>query len=282
MALRSAVIAAALLALAGTSNAETELRIAVYAPWSGPSTADQRHALAITIESAVASGGNATAKVSSYARLADFRREISRGNVDIAVVDTAAMSSLGKNMKVRATWTSGDSWVLVGAEKYDSLANRRLALQGGASAASKRFVAKLLRGQADSKFWKSIVGAPVTADARELVVRGKADVAVLPASQVAGTESIKTVGSFGEIVVATPANKDLAAARARVQAAVQSELEGNWSSGRPSLPGPVAPAKLSAAKPTGPAPPLSGLFGLLEPEMPEVAAKDLWIAPDAP
>ena len=79
MALRSAVIlVVGAMLLPRIASAQSTVRVAVYAPWSGPSTADDRHALTLAIESALSSGAGSI-KVASYAKLRDFRREIDKG-----------------------------------------------------------------------------------------------------------------------------------------------------------------------------------------------------------
>lgn len=239
MGVRSALVVAAIAAatLAGVAPVHADVRVAVYAPWSGPATADERHAFSLEIERAVADAGLGRATVSSFAKLADLRRAIAAGTIDVALVDAGADAVLGKRLTTVASWSSGAPWILAAKQRPASLRGQRLALQARDAPTSVKTVARLLRGEVPSRYWAAIVGAPVTADARELVVRGKADLVVLPRSMSAGLLEVADLGSFSELSLrAADAPPALLAA---VKAAVQARFGGAWSSAAPAFPAPV-------------------------------------------
>ena len=257
-------------------------RIAIYAPWAGPSTADERHALALAIERGLAKSGSISATVASYAKLTDFRRAMTSGNVDIALVDSAAATALGKRLGILASWSSGESWLLAGLANSRSRPRQRLALQAADAGSSTTVVARLLRGQAARDYWSAIVGAPVTADARELVLRGKADVVLLPRRLAGGLTELVDLGKFTELVLASTGRRPIADATRRiVESVVRANLGGSWSKGPPRFPDRVAPTRLVVAPPQAAAPSLLDLFAPLAPRLPVLAVDTMWMAPSA-
>lgn len=286
MARGSWLIASAVAVLAGLpapARAQGKgVRVAIYAPWSGPSTADERHAFALKIEDAINAAEQGAAKVSSFAKLEDFRRAIAAGDVDIAVVDAGATASLGKRLKVVASWSSGTEWVLAGTAKPRSLRNKRLALQAHDAVSSAQLVATLLRGQVSASYWSSIVSAPVTEDARQLVVRGKADVVVVPRRLVADMTEIANLGTFSELAIAATDSSKLTSVTDAVQEAVRVSLGGRWTKGDPMFPKPVAATRLVAAAMSDSALTVLDLLSVPESPLPELALDSLWIDPDAP
>ena len=274
-------VAVALVLAPASAEAESQIRVAVYAPWAGPSTADDRHALARAIERELTADG-AAAKVSSYAKLGDFRKDLDKGAVDIAVVDSAVAPSLGKRARFVASWSSGQTWIVAGASSLDTLDGKTLALQAPDARSSKTLVSRLLRGQADASTWKATVGAPVTADARELVVRGKADVVIVPRRLAGATVEVASLGSFSELAIVALSSRDLSAASQLVQSAIVQKLGGAWATRKSTFPEPVGHTSLIAAKPE---PPSVSVLDLLEPvelSLPDLPTDLMWIEPDAP
>ncbi|HUH04682.1 MAG TPA: hypothetical protein VML75_21950, partial [Kofleriaceae bacterium] len=78
----------------GTARSATaqpaEVRVAIYAPWAGPSTADERFAFGSKLAEAVKAAGHGTARVSSFAKLEDVRRALAANTVDVALIDAGA------------------------------------------------------------------------------------------------------------------------------------------------------------------------------------------------
>lgn len=277
-----AVIAAAAALGAPRSHAQKRpLRVAIYAPWSGPQTADARHSLALAIEGGVEDQAGAV-EVASYAKFADFRAALTGGRVDVAVVDAAVAIELGNRVDVRASWSSGEPWLLAGARDVEQPRGAALALQATDAPSSRWAADRLLRGQTRGRYWGRIVGAPVTADARELVDRGKADLVLVRRSQGQGLAPVIEVGTFSELALVTAgAAPGLDQASAATQRIVRARLGGDWSGGAPSFPAELAPRELAAAKPVAELPPLTGWLRPLPPR-PAYDLHDLWMEPDAP
>ncbi len=278
-----AVATAVLALLPAPARAQgTGVRVAIYAPWSGPSTADERHAFALKIEDAVEAAGHGTTTVSSFAKVRDFRRAIAAGDVDIAVVDAGATASLGRRLKVVASWSSGNRWVLAGTTEHRSLRNKRLALQAHDAPSSALFVAILLRGEVSSSYWSSIVSAPVTEDARQLVLRGKADLVVMPKRFAKDMTELADLGTFSELAIAATDANSLPKVIAVVQESVRGSLGGDWTAGEPVFPKPVGVTRLMAAAVSDSAVIILDLLARPDSPLPELALDDLWIDPDAP
>ena len=164
-------------------------------------------------------------------------------------MDAAVAPALGKRVAVMASWSRGERWVLA-ARASRPLRGARLALQAPDARASKRLVAALLRGEPDAATWSRVVGAPVTADARQLVVRSLADVVAVPARLAGDLTVIGELGRFhGLALVSARGGDGLARAAGIVKRAVRAALGGTWTNGRAPLPAPAAPARLVAAPP---------------------------------
>jgi len=286
MGRRSWLVAAAIAVQALTPEPARaqgrSIRVAIYAPWSGPSTADERLAFSVKIEDAIEAAGQGVATVSSFAKLADFRRAIAAGSVDIAVIDSGATTSLGRRLKVVSSWSSGAPWVLAGATKHADLRNKRLALQAQDAASSERLVEVLLRGVVSSAYWSTIVSAPVTEDARQLVVRDKADVVIVPKQHAASMTELVDLGTFSELAIATADAKTWSAQLEVVKQSVRASLGGSWTAGDPVLPKRVGATRLVAAAVSDSALTILDLLARPDTPLPELALGDLWIVPDAP
>lgn len=261
-----------------------ELRVAVYAPWAGPSTADERFAFAVKLETALADAELGPARVSSYAKARDFERALASGKIDIALLDAAAAPSLPKRLVVDASWSSGARWVLAGRTAMASLRNKRLALQAADAASSKRLLARLLRGQLTASYWSLVVSAPVTEDARQLVLRDLADVVTIP-ERLAGDELVvvASLGSFSELALASSGDaRRLVRARNVIRGVVRDTLGGRWTDGPPRFPAEVGPKQPVAARRPPSAPRLLDLLAPVENPLPELPVEELWMEPDAP
>ncbi len=280
----TALVAAWALAPArvGAQPAGRALRIAIYAPWAGPTTADQRHALALAIERGFADAGLAAPAVASYAKLGDFRRAVTAGSVDLALVDSGAAIALGQRLTARSSWSSGEPWLLAGAPGVRLRPGERLALQASDAGSSAAMVGRLLRGQLAPGYWSATVGAPVTADARELVLRGKADVVILPRRLRGDLSPLIDLGGFSELVLATTGGATVTAqARQLVESVISDRLGGRWRAGGPRFPTPVAPTRLAIAAPDTPAPSLLDLIAPLSGRLPELDVDQMWMEPNA-
>jgi hypothetical protein len=262
-----------------TAHAAPSLTVAIHAPWSGAATPDERHAVAQRIEQALESAGLGPAAVSSYGRLADFRRALATGAVDLVIIDSRLAPLTG--FTTVASWSSGSPWVLAGNARTPKLAGLRLALAAADDPSSLRHAARLLRGQARPSTWSKIVGAPVTADARQAVTRGAADAVFLPAPQAAGMVVLAELGSVGELVIATAARRtDLARAADIAQEALRGARGGTWTAGPPALPRAVGPTGPMVANPTSPLPPLTDIVPAAPAAPPPLVLEDLWMGPD--
>jgi hypothetical protein len=276
MARRSAIGVAALAigcALATQAGAE-KVRVAVYAPWAGPSTADDRHELALQIEAA----GDGV-EVSSFAKLKDFRRALNAGSVDLALVDSGVVSSLGKRSRVIASWSSGKPWVIAGNQPHPRLRSLRLALQARDAPSSIATVTRLLRGQMAAGDWGKVIGAPVTADARQVVARGEADVVIIPRRDLGSLSEIATLGEFSELALAAIGTDEINGAATAVKSVVRDRLGGSWSSGRPAFPKTV---RITALVTADAAVKTASLLDLLAPtagSAPKLPIEDLWVDP---
>jgi hypothetical protein len=272
--LLAAVGALALLTAATRAHAEP-VRIGIYAPWAGPSTADERHGLGLAIERALADGGHGSAVVASYARLRDFRRAIAAGRVDLAVVDSAAAAIT--KLDIVASWSSGKRWVLAGGTGARLGPKQRLALQATDASTSIRLVTRLLRGQAPRSYWSAIVGAPVTTDARELVRRGKADIVALPEHLAAELVELVDLGDFTELVLAVRPGRADQSVVTVTQKVVSDTLGGSWRRGKPSFPTAVGHGELVVAAPTTARPSLLDLLVPLAIGLPDLELAEMWM-----
>lgn len=285
MARRNAL--AALLALLALTPAPRghaqprELTIAVYAPWAGPTTADERFAFARQIEGALTEAGLGPARVSSYAKARDFKRALAADKPDLVLTDAAATALLPKRLAVVASWSSGERWVLAGPTELDSLRNKRLALQAADATTSARLVERLLRGQAPADYWSGTVGAPVTEDARQLVERDLADVVVIPQRLVGRLVELASLDAFSELsLAAAGAEPRVERAADVIRAAVRASLGGRWSDGAPSFPAPVGISRLSAARAPTAGPSLLDLLAPAESAVPELPLDEMWMDPN--
>ncbi|HUH00942.1 MAG TPA: hypothetical protein VML75_03040, partial [Kofleriaceae bacterium] len=181
-----------------------------------------------------------------------------------------------------ASWSSGQRWILAGTTRPATLRGKRLALQAADAPTSLRTSSRLLRDQVTSRYWRTIVGAPITADARQLVLRDGADVVLLPSSLSTGLTELADLGSFSELAIAIRA-PTLAQVSTVLQDAVRAHQGGSWSATPPRFPAPVAPAQLDLTR-SAAAAPLSflELLAPLERTPPELVADEMWIEPDAP
>lgn len=259
----------------------SEVRVAIYAPWAGPSTADERFAFGSKLADAVRAAGLGTARVSSFAKLQDFRRALASTAVDIALIDAGAISALGSRLDVVASWSSGERWILAGVSRPAALRGKRLALQAADAPTSVQVMERLLRGQVTSRYWSAIVGAPVTADARQLVLRDGADLVLVPSRLAAGLTEIADLGTFTELAIAirTPA---LAGVSTAIQGAIRTLLGGSWRATAPRFPAPIAPTQLEVARSAATSLSFLDLLAPLQRTPPELVADEMWIEPDAP
>jgi hypothetical protein len=279
-----ASLAGCALALAAPSAASAqaaEIRVAVYAPWSGPSTADERFAFGTKLAEAVGAAGLGTAKVSSFARLVDFRRALGNTRFDIALVDAGATSVLGARLKVTASWSSGEPWVLASGSPAAGPRGRRLALQAADAPSSRQLVQRLLRHQVSGTYWRSVVGAPVTSDALQLVARGGADVVIAPRRAAADLTEVVNLGSFSELAIATRTSS-MDAAAAEIQRALRALRGGEWRAGAPRFPEAVALTRLQTIPPEVRSMSFLNLLSRPASAPPGLAVDDMWIEPDAP
>jgi len=267
--------AAIALLTAPTGVRADPLRIGIYAPWAGPTTAEERDALGLAIQRAIAEDGQSSAAVASYARMRDFRRAVAAGKIDLAVVDSAAAAAAG--LRIIDAWSSGKRWVLAGRTGARLGPGQRLALQAADAGTSFRLVARLLRGQAPRSYWSAVVGAPVTADARELVRRGKADVVVLPEHLAEGLVELVDLGRFDELVLAAATHSVDERAATLTRSVVGDILGGSWQASQPTFPAAVALDKLVVASPTTPRPSLLDFLAPLAIGMPEIELSELWM-----
>jgi hypothetical protein len=278
---RVAVAAAAVALLALAAPARAEVRIAVYAPWAGPSTASDRHALGLELAAAIETAGLGKATVASFAKMRDFERALARGAVDLALVDSGAAGSLGRRMRVTASWSSGARWVLAGIDTGGQLNNKRLALQAHDAAWSRQLIRRLLRGQASARYFARLVGAPVTADAVQLVTRRRADVVIVPAQAAGDLTEIVDLGRWSELALAVrTGNSALQPIAAELQRALRDQLGGSWTAGQPRLPAPVAPTRPARAPLAAERVSIFSLFAPIDTAPPPLPIGELWIEPD--
>jgi len=281
--LLAVALATGMLHAADARGDDDPISIALYAPWSGPTTADDRHALALEIQRAVEGAGVGRVTVSTYAKLADFKRELATQHVDVALVDCGATSFLGKRLAVRASWSSGQRWVLAGTSAHDRLHGLRLALQAPDAPSSKRMVTRLLRGMVAGKYWGEIVGAPVTDDARQVVLRGRADVVLVPERLATGMTELASVGSFSELALAVDDTRPaVSEAVELVQQAARKRLGGSWTKGAPQLPRAVGSPSFISAPVTTDTPSFLDLLSSARTVPPELDLDDMWMDPNAP
>lgn len=281
MALRNLLVLPALLVLAGSAAAQpSETRVAVYAPWAGPSTADERFAFGSKLAEAITTAGLGTAKVMSFAKLEDFRRALAAGTVDVALIDAGATDALGARLKVTASWSSGDRWILAGTSRPTRLRGARLALQAADAPSSARLVARMLRQQMPTGGWSQVAGAPVTADARQLVLRDGADVVVVPKREATGLIEIADLGSFSELALAVR-RPESAAVSVAIQGAVRARMGGSWRPEAPRLPAPIAPARLESAASAVASLSFLELLAPAERAPPAIDVDEMWIDRDA-
>jgi hypothetical protein len=199
---------ALVLVLAQTARAD--VTVALFAPSEPfPSTA-ARVELANNLGAQVgkALGGSGNGKV--FARAGDFAAAVKKGDVTVALVDSAYLAAAGGNYTVIAAATRGGdashAWQLVGkADKIGDLKGKHVLVPtlGGREA---DFVANvLLGGEVGRDFFGKIEAAPDSVSALAALGLGKADAAVVPADVAipSGTRVILTLPQLpGPVLVA--------------------------------------------------------------------------------
>jgi hypothetical protein len=137
-----------------------------------------------------------------------------------------------------------------------------------------------LRGQVTTRYWTSIVGAPVTADARQVVARGGADLVCVPSRGAAGLIEVADLGTFTELSIAVRGGK-LGEVSKAIQGAVRSSLGGAWKDGAPRFPAAVELTTLQIVSAQVTAVSFLELLAHTRREPPNLSIDEMWVEPDA-
>lgn len=183
--LRALRLSAVILLLSSSAYAET-ITVGLFAPTAPFPSTSARVELASKLADAIgkALGGNASGKV--FARAGDFASAVKKGDVQVALVDSAYLANAGGGYTViAAAQRGGDTqhrWQLVarGAEKIGDLKGKTVLVPALGGREGDFVLQVLLGGEVARDYFGKIEPAPDTASALAALGLGKADAAVVP------------------------------------------------------------------------------------------------------
>jgi len=284
MASRTAVMCALALALARPAAAQQNppIRIALYAPWGGPSEAQARRTLIQNVAHSIEKTTGRPTEGRAFAKYKDFEAALAAKQVDIALVD----SVLAGKLKLIGAWTSGRAWAVLSRDggRLPALRGRKLAVAAADAPTTSGFIERaMMRGQLTIKsFFGGTVSTPLPLDAVRAVALGKADCAIAPRDEAGALRVVFDLGAYPELALGVVIERAAALGPALpgvARSAVGSALGPGWSAESGGLRGEVALRRFVLAQPQPYNLRLRELFVPMEKSTSPMSVAAAWVPP---
>jgi hypothetical protein len=223
----SAVI---LLLLCSVARADT-ITVGLFAPTSPFPSTTARVELASKLADAIGKAIGAKASGKVFARAGDFASAVKKGDVQVALVDSAYLAGAGGGYTVIAAATRGGDtnhrWQLVarGAETIAELKGKTVLVPAIGGREGEFVLQVLLGGEVERTYFGKIEPAPDTASALAALGLGKVDAAVVPAG-------VELPGSVVTVLALPPVPGPVLVAYGSVTAAQRTAIAGAVASFR--------------------------------------------------
>jgi hypothetical protein len=214
----------------GTAHADT-ITVGLFAPTAPFPSTSARVELASRLADAIGKAIGAKASGKVFARAGDFASAVKKGDVQVALVDSAYLAGAGGGYTVIAAATRGGDtshrWQLVarGAETIAELKGKRVLVPAIGGREGEFVLQVLLGGEVERTYFGKIEPAPDTASALAALGLGKADAAVVPAG-------VELPGSVVTVLALPPVPGPVLVAYGSVTAAQRAAIAGAVASFR--------------------------------------------------